>query len=154
MTIVTPFCCWSRASSWPVPFSFARSPLDDAYIVARYAVNARDLGRMGIQSRRAVSALTSPLHGLLSSGCHAASDPVPLYKAFRVPTVAAASADAGRSYGLTAARQCRWPRSSWCAPGMILWTFGGTRDAALDGDRHGMAAVYATGRPGDAQTAA
>ncbi len=44
---------------------FAAFTADDAYIVARYAVNARDAGEWVFNPGEPVSALTSPLHGLL-----------------------------------------------------------------------------------------
>ena len=44
---------------------FAAFTADDAYIVARYAVNARDTGAWAFNPGEHVSAMTSPLHGLI-----------------------------------------------------------------------------------------
>src|SRR5688572_18681782 len=47
---------------------FAAFTADDAYIVARYALNARDVGDWAFNPGEPVSALTSPLHGLVLIG--------------------------------------------------------------------------------------
>jgi hypothetical protein len=57
---------------------FAAFTADDAYIVARYAVNARDAGEWAFNPGEPVSALTSPLQACCWLPSLFASDPLPL----------------------------------------------------------------------------
>ena len=79
---------------------FAAFTADDAYIVARYAVNARDAGDWAFNPGEPVSALTSPLHGLMLTGLSfLAPDPLPIYKWIALLTVVASSLLLLVSYG-------------------------------------------------------
>ena len=122
--------------------------VDDAFIVARYAVNARDLGEWAFNTGEHVSALTSPLHGLLMIGLSRLGDPVPVYKVVSVLTVAAASAIAVRRYGPDRP-EALLVAVVVVAPGMLLWTAAGLETPILMAIVTAMATVYATGSPGD-----
>ena len=122
--------------------------VDDAFIVARYAVNARDLREWAFNAGEHVSALTSPLHGLLMIGLSWMGDPVPVYKVVSVLTVAAASAIAVRRYGLDRP-EAPLVAVVVVAPGMLLWTAAGLETPILMAIVTAMATVYATGSPGD-----
>src|SRR5687767_3888170 len=116
---------------------------DDAYIVARYAVNARDVGDWAFNPGEPVSALTSPLHGLLLTGLSfLASDPLALYKAVALVAVVAASLLLLVSYG--ARRPAAMPLAAvLVAPSVILWTFAGLETPLLAAIVMAMAAISA-----------
>ena len=78
----------SAASLLFFPFT-----VDDAFIVARYALNARDLGQWVFNAGEHVSAMTSPLHGLVLLGLSfVAADPIPVYKGVALLVVVTAFA--------------------------------------------------------------
>ncbi len=116
---------------------FAAFTADDAYIVARYAVNARDLGEWAFNAGEPVSALTSPLHGLVLNGLSLiAPDPLPPLQGVR--------ADGGRRIIHAAAGELRRaaPRgdahgSAACGSERHFVDLRGTRDAASCSHRHG-----------------
>ncbi len=125
--------------------------VDDAFIVARYAVNARDLGEWAFNSGEHVSAMTSPLHGLLMIVlAWMGDDPVPAYKVVSVLIVGAASFLAVWRYGLERP-EAPLLAVVIVAPGMLLWTVAGLETPMLMGIVTAMATVYASGSPGDAR---
>ena len=128
---------------------FAEFTADDAYIVARYAVNARDVGDWAFNPGEPVSALTSPLHGMVLIGVSfLASDPLPLYKALAVMTMLAASALLLASYGMER-REAMPLAAMLVAPNVILWTFAGLETPLLSAIVMVMAAIYALMDGGD-----
>ena len=121
---------------------FAAFTADDAYIVARYAVNARDVGDWAFNPGEPVSALTSPLHGLVLTGLSLlASDPLPLYKAFALMAVVASSMLLLVSYGVER-REAMPLAALLVAPSVILWTFAGLETPLLAAIVMVMAAIY------------
>lgn len=124
--------------------------VDDAFIVARYAVNARDLGDWAFNPGENVSALTSPLHGLLMIGLSWLGDPVSIYKILSLLIVAAASVMAVRRYGPERA-EAPLLAVVFVAPGIVLWSVAGLETPVLVGIITAMATVYATRNPGDAR---
>ena len=121
---------------------------EDAYIVARYAVNARDLGEWVFNRGEHVSALTSPLHGLLLIVLSwVASDPIPVYKAIGAAAVVGSCALMLAGFGLER-REAMPLAAAAVAPNMILWTFGGLETPLLAAIVTAMAALYSreTGR--------
>src|SRR5688500_1117616 len=80
---------------------FAPFTADDAYIVARYAMNARDSGEWAFNRSELISALTSPLHGLVLRALSLISvDPLPAYKVFAAVSVFASFAWLLVAYGV------------------------------------------------------
>jgi arabinofuranosyltransferase len=115
---------------------------EDAYIVGRYAVNARDTGEWVFNRGEHVSALTSPLHGLLSIVLSSvASDPIPVYKAVAAVAVLASCALMLASFGIER-REAMPLAAAAVAPKMILWTFGGLETPLLAAIATTMAALY------------
>jgi arabinofuranosyltransferase len=128
---------------------FAAFTADDAYIVARYAVNARDIGEWAFNPGEPVSALTSPLHGLLLIGLSFfAADPLPLYKVFALLIVVAASMFLLVSYGVER-REAMPLAAVLVAPSVILWTFAGLETPLLAAIVTAMAAIYTLIDPGN-----
>lgn len=121
---------------------FAAFTADDAYIVARYAVNARDAGEWAFNPGEAVSALTSPAHGLLLKVLALlASDPMPAYTVFAATAVAASSVLLLAGFGI--ARPEAAPLAMvLAAPSVILWTFAGLETPVLAAIVMLMASVY------------
>jgi hypothetical protein len=129
---------FAAVTSW----HFAAFTADDAYIVARYAVNARDAGDWAFNPGEPVSALTSPLHGLVLTGLSfLASDPLPLYKAVALMAVVAASILLLVSYGVER-REAMPLAAVLVAPSVILWTFAGLETPLLAAIVMAMAAIY------------
>ena len=131
---------------------FAAFTADDAYIVARYAVNARDTGAWAFNPGEHISAMTSPLHGLmLVALSFAASDPLLPYKAIAAFAVAASFALLLVSYGLER-REAMPLAAVLVAPGLILWTFAGLETPVLTAIITAMAAVYSRRKPGEGKS--
>jgi hypothetical protein len=128
---------FAAITSW----HFAAFTADDAYIVARYAVNARDVGDWAFNPGEPVSALTSPLHGLvLTALSFLAADPLPLYKAVALAAVAGSSVLLLVSYGV--GRPEAMPLAMLLVtPSVILWTFAGLETPLLAGIVMTMAAL-------------
>src|SRR5688572_14985294 len=121
---------------------FAAFTADDAYIVARYAINARDVGDWAFNPGEPVSALTSPLHGLVLTGLSlVAYDPLPLYKAVALTAVVASSLLLLISYGMER-REAMPLAALLVAPSVILWTFAGLETPLLAAIVMAMAAIY------------
>src|SRR5687768_9020889 len=138
---------FAAITSW----HFAAFTADDAYIVARYAVNARDVGDWAFNPGEPVSALTSPLHGLLLTGLSfLASDPLPFYKAVATVAVVASSLLLLVSYGVE--RRDAMPLAALLvAPSVILWTFAGLETPLLAAIVMAMAAIGTQTNAGDAR---
>ncbi len=127
---------------------FAGFTADDAYIVARYAVNARDTGAWAFNSGEHVSAMTSPLHGLiLVALSQAAADPLPLYKVIAAAAVAVSFTLLLLGYGIER-REAMPLAAVLVAPGVILWTFAGLETPLLAAIVTAMAAVYSRRKAG------
>jgi arabinofuranosyltransferase len=124
-----------------ISWHFAAFTADDAYIVARYALNARDLGDWAFNPGEPVSALTSPLHGLVLIGLSVlASDPLTLYKAVALIAVVASSTLLLVSFGME--RHEAMPLAALLvAPSVILWTFAGLETPLLAAIVTSMAAI-------------
>jgi hypothetical protein len=122
-------------------FLFAPFTADDAYIVARYAVNARDLGQWVFNPGEPISAMTSPLQGVVLAGLSVvASDPLPTYKGLAVIVLATVSLLMVRSCG--PGRQETMPLTAVIvAPSLIMWTFAGLETPLLAAIVAGMAAL-------------
>ncbi len=130
---------------------FAAFTADDAYIVARYAVNARDVGDWAFNPGEPVSALTSPLYGMVLTGLSfLASNPLPLYKAFALMAMVAASTLLLASYGMER-REAMPLAAVLVAPSVILWTFAGLETPLLAAIVMVMAAVYTQMDAGNAR---
>jgi arabinofuranosyltransferase len=129
--------CAAIASVMFYPFT-----VDDAFIVARYAVNARDLGEWVFNAGEHVSAMTSPLHGLVLVGLSfIAADPLPIYKSLSLLVVVVAFAACLARYGLL--RSDALPLVAVLAgPGIALWTFAGLETPVLTAIATTMAAIY------------
>ena len=129
---------FAAITSW----HFASFTADDAYIVARYAVNARDAGEWAFNVGEPVIALTSPLYGLVLAGLSfLALDPLPLYKAFAFAAVVASSMLLLVSFGMER-REAMPLAAVLVAPSVILWTFAGLETPLLAANVMTMAAVY------------
>jgi arabinofuranosyltransferase len=129
----------ATAAAWLfVPFT-----VDDAFIVARYALNARDLGEWVFNTGENVSAMTSPLHGLfLVSLAFVATDPIPAFKPLALFVVVAAFAVCLRRFGIF--RREALPLVAVLAgPTIFLWTLAGLETPLLIGIVTTMAALYA-----------
>src|SRR5688500_17956911 len=128
---------------------FAPFKADDAYIVARYAVNARDSGEWAFNRAESVSALTSPLHGLvLRALSFVAPDPLPAYKVLAATCVFASFAWLLITYG--ADRRAAMPLMAMLvAPNLILWTFAGLETPLLAAVVVAMTAMYTRVRGGN-----
>ena len=110
--------------------------VDDAFIVARYAVNARDLGEWVFNAGEHVSAMTSPLHGLVLVGLSfIAADPIPIYKGLALLVVVAAFAACLARYGIVSQRRAAAGGGSGRASHRSL-DICRPRDSAADGNRH------------------
>ena len=128
----------------------ASFPPEETYIVARYAVNARaaNRGEWVFNRGEHVSALTSPLHGLLLIVLSwVASDPIPVYKAFAAAAVVGSCALMLAGFGLER-REAMPLAAAAVAPNMILWTFGGLETPLLAAMVPAMTSLYSreTGR--------
>lgn len=114
---------------------------DDSYIVARYAVNARDTGDWAFNPGERISALTSPLHSLLLRGlAHLTVQPLAPYKVLGVVAVLGSSLYLLVVFGL--GRPEALPLAAvLAAPSLVLWTFGGLETPMLTAVITAMAAV-------------
>jgi arabinofuranosyltransferase len=122
---------------------FAAFTADDAYIVARYAVNARDVADWAFNAGEPISALTSPLHGLVLNGLSLmAPDPLPLYKVLALIAVGASSMLLLVSYGWQR-REAMPMAALLVGPSVILWTFAGLETPLLAAFAMTMSAIYA-----------
>jgi len=127
---------------------FAPFTADDAYIVARYAVNARDSGEWAFNRAESVSALTSPLHGLvLRALSFVAPDPLPAYKVLAATCVFASFAWLLVAYGVDR-REAMPLMAMLVAPNLILWTFAGLETPLLAAIVAAMTAIYTRMRNG------
>lgn len=131
--------CWHF-----VPFT-----ADDAYIVARYAVNARDSGEWAFNRTESVSALTSPLQGLVLRVLSlVALDPLPAYKVLAAACVFASFTWLVITYG--ADRREAMPLVAMLvAPNLILWTFAGLETPLLAAIVAAMTVMYTRARGED-----
>ena len=138
---------FAAITSW----HFATFTADDAYIVGRYAVNARDVGDWAFNPGEPVSALTSPLHGLVLTGLSfIASDPLPVYKAVALMAVMASSMVLLVTYGVE--RSEAMPLAAvLVAPSVILWTFAGLETPLLAAIIMAMTAIGAQTQAGNAR---
>jgi hypothetical protein len=122
-------------------FFFLRFTADDAYIVARYAVNARDVGEWTFNRGEHISAMTSPLHGILLVGLSfLAADPLPLYKAMAVVLVVASFLWLIVRYGVHR-REATLFAAVLVAPSFILWMSAGLETPLLAAIVTAMAVV-------------
>jgi hypothetical protein len=120
-------------------FSFT---VDDAFIVARYAVNARDLGDWAFNAGERVSALTSPLHGMLMVALSfVAADPIRPYKFVALALAITAPLMALVRFGVFR-REAMPLAAVFAAPSITLWTFAGLETPLLMGLVTAMAAVF------------
>jgi arabinofuranosyltransferase len=128
---------------------FAPFTADDAYIVARYAVNVRDAGAWAFNPGEYISAMTSPLHGLMMVALSlVTSDPLPLYKAIAAISVALSFGLLLMTYGIE--RREAMPLAAVLAsPSIILWTFGGLETPLLTAIITAMAVIYSRRRAGE-----
>jgi arabinofuranosyltransferase len=118
--------CAVAASAVFFPFT-----VDDAFIVARYAVNARDLGEWTFNAGEHVSAMTSPLHGLVLLGLSLfVADPIPAYKGVAVLVVAIAFSISLVHFGLFR-REALPVVAVLVGPSIILWMFAGLETPLL-----------------------
>ena len=133
--------CGVAASVVFFPFT-----VDDAFIVARYAVNARDLGEWVFNAGEHVSAMTSPLHGLLLLGLSfVAADSIPIYKGMAVLVIAIAFSISLARFGVF--RKEALPLIAVLSgPSIILWMFAGLETPLLLAIVTVMAAVYSAER--------
>ena len=115
---------------------------DDAYIVARYAANARDLGDWTFNAGERINAMTSPLHGVaLVALSRFVADPLPLYKTIAAILVCAAGIVFVVSYG--AHRREVLPLAAvLVAPSFLLWTVAGLETPLLAVEVTAMAAIF------------
>src|SRR5688572_18535238 len=89
------------ASAAVTSWYFFPFTVDDAFIVARYAVNARDLGEWAFNAGERVSAMTSPLHGILMVALSfVAADPIRPYKFVALALAGTASVMALLRFGV------------------------------------------------------
>jgi hypothetical protein len=122
---------------------------DDAFIVARYAVNARDLGEWSFNPGERVTAMTSPLHGLvLVALSFAADDPLPPYKVAAIILVVAAFAFLIAGFGVTR-REAAPLAAVIVAPSFILWMFAGLETPLLAAIVAALTAAFVRTNPGD-----
>ena len=120
-------------------FSFTA---DDAFIVARYAVNARDLGEWSFNPGERVSAMTSPLHGIVLMGLSlAADDPLLLYKVTALILVVAAFAFLLARFGVRR-REAGPLAAVMVAPSFVLWMSAGLETPLLAAIVAAMATVF------------
>jgi len=139
------------ASAAVTSWLFFPFTVDDAFIVARYAVNARDLGQWAFNAGERVSAMTSPLHGMLMVGMSLMStNPIPLYKVVALLVAGAASLMCLVRFGLLR-REAAPLAAVFAAPSIILWTFAGLETPLLFGLVTAMATVYSTPTRNDAR---
>ena len=128
---------------------FAPFTADDAYIVARYAVNARDTGEWAFNRAESISALTSPLHGLvLFVLSFVAMDPLPAYKVLAAVSVFASFTWLVVIYGANR-REAMPLMAMLVAPNLILWTFAGLETPLLAAVVAAMTAIYTRVRGGE-----
>jgi arabinofuranosyltransferase len=128
---------------------FAAFTADDAYIVARYAVNARDAGAWVFNPGEYISAMTSPLHGLMLVALSlVTSDPLPLYKAIAAISVALSFVLLLVTYGIER-REAMPLAAVLVSPSLILWTIGGLETPLLAAIITAMAVLYSRRRPGE-----
>jgi hypothetical protein len=127
---------------------FAPFTADDAFIVARYAINARDLGDWAFNAGEPISALTSPLHGLLLRGlAYFPAEPLTLYKGAALVFVTAASIFCVVSYGVRR-REAPLLAALLVAPAVVLWTFAGLETPLLAALVTAMASVFTSEKMG------
>lgn len=118
--------CFVTTTAFFFPFT-----ADDSYIVARYAMNAHDLGEWVFNAGEHVSAMTSPLHGmLLVALSFAAADPLWLYKALAVILVVATFGWVLVEYGVTR-REVVPLAAVLAAPAFALWMVAGLETPLL-----------------------
>lgn len=128
---------------------FAPFTADDAYIVARYAMNARDSGEWAFNRAESISALTSPLHGLVLRALSlVAVDPLPAYKILAAVSVFASFAWLFVAYGVER-REAMPLMAMLVAPNLILWTFAGLETPLLAAVVAAMTAIYTRPRSGE-----
>lgn len=118
--------CAVAASAVFFPFT-----VDDTFIVARYAVNARDLGEWAFNAGEHVSAMTSPLHGLVLLGLsYVATDPIAVFKVVAVLVVVSAFGASLATYGIFR-REALPVVAVLAGPSIILWMFAGLETPLL-----------------------
>ena len=104
---------------------------DDSYIVARYAVNARDRGEWVFNAGEHVTAMTSPVHGMLLVGLSfLADDPLQLYKVVAVALVTGSFAWLLARYGVRR-REAIPLAAVLTAPSVVLWMAAGLETPLL-----------------------
>ena len=129
---------FAAATSW----LFVSFTADDAYIVARYAVNARDIGEWVFNQGEQVSAMTSPLHGVVLIGLSGlAADPLPAYKVIAATAVVASSLLLLMTYGPNR-REALPMAAVIVTPSLIMWTFAGLETPLLAAIVTSMSALY------------
>jgi hypothetical protein len=122
---------------------------DDAFIVARYAVNARDIGEWVFNAGERVSAMTSPLHGIVMVAlAYVATDPIPLYKVMAVVLTVATLTLCSVNYGVNR-REALPLVAVVVGPGLVLWTFAGLETPLLAAIVTSMTTVFLNQRPGE-----
>ncbi|WP_162848060.1 glycosyltransferase family 39 protein [Litoreibacter halocynthiae] len=105
---------------------------DDAYIVGRYAQNAAAGNGLVYNLGEQVSALTSPLHGLLESALAVIGfDPVDSYRIIAPLLVLAGWLVALRQTGIRATALVLFTALSLFSPFLALWTVGGLETPLL-----------------------
>jgi hypothetical protein len=123
---------------------FAPFTADDSFIVARYALNARAAGDWAFNPGEPISALTSPLHGLLMRLlAFLPWDPLSVYKAIALALVVAASAICIMVYGFRR-RETQVLTALLVAPALVLWTFAGLETPILAALATVIASVFAS----------
>lgn len=99
-----------------------------------------------------VSAMTSPLHGMLMVALSMIStDPIPLYKVVALLGAGAASLMCLVRFGVLR-REAAPLAAVFAAPSIILWTFAGLETPLLFGLVTTMATVYSTPTRNDARS--
>jgi arabinofuranosyltransferase len=123
--------------------------VDDAYIVARYAHNLRSVGEWAFNPGEHISAMTSPLHGiLLVVFSFFGAEPLSIYKAFALVLVAAGSTLLLVHYGIHR-REAIVLASVLVAPSFILWTIAGLETPLLAAIATAMAWILSFGKSED-----
>ena len=128
---------------------FCSFTADDAFIVARYAVNARDIGEWVFNAGERVTAMTSPLHGIIMVAlAYIATDPIPLYKVVTAFLTVATLTLCLVIYGVNR-REALPLVAVVVGPGLVLWTFAGLETPVLAAIVTIMATVFSNQSRGE-----
>lgn len=105
---------------------------EDAFITYRYAANLATLGEFVFNAGEPILALTSPLHGLLTSAMFGLTgDPIVSNKIFSIVLLLIAAALLFRRYSGRPRVQLLALALALLPPCVLLWTFGGLETPLL-----------------------